>query len=267
MDAVVIGLGNVGKATAGVLRQRFDVSGHDLERAKLNGLVAWPRGPVDLAVVCVPTPPSSDGRLSTAHVDAAVRDAAPHARVVAVRSTMPVGGMALVAEATGFRSLVYWPCFSRERMMPEDEAVETRVVLGVAPEGAGEHDAILDAIMACYPKRDTDGVVDWTAAELAKLWTNAFLATSIAFANEMAGLCRAHGVDPDAVAALLRRDPRIGERAYLDARGPFGGTCLPKDLAELIAASDSDLLREVQRWTEEGPAAKEASPIDVKRRA
>jgi UDPglucose 6-dehydrogenase len=251
MDAVVIGLGNVGNATAGVLRQRFNVLGHDLDRAKLNGLSPWPRDAVDLAVVCVPTPPARDGRLSIAHVEAAVRDAAPHARVVAVRSTMPVGGMAQVADATGCRSLVYWPCFSRERMMPEDEAVETRVVLGVGP-GNISNDArwILDAIAACYPKRETNGYVDWATAELAKLWTNAFLATSIAFANEMAGLCREHSVDADAVAALLRRDPRIGERAYLDARGPFSGACLPKDLAELIAASDSDLLREVQRWTE-----------------
>ncbi|MCO5384480.1 MAG: UDP-glucose/GDP-mannose dehydrogenase family protein [Desulfosporosinus sp.] len=71
-----------------------------------------------------------------------------------------------------------------------------------------------------------------TGAELIKYASNAFLATKISFANEMARICDAYGVDYADIAKGLGTDPRIG-RYFLNSGLGFGGSCLPKDLSSL----------------------------------
>ncbi|MBC2725513.1 UDP-glucose/GDP-mannose dehydrogenase family protein [Desulfosporosinus sp.] len=71
-----------------------------------------------------------------------------------------------------------------------------------------------------------------TGAELIKYASNAFLATKISFANEMARICDAYEVDYDDIAKGIGTDPRIG-RYFLNSGLGFGGSCLPKDLSSL----------------------------------
>jgi len=71
-----------------------------------------------------------------------------------------------------------------------------------------------------------------TGAELIKYASNAFLATKISFANEMARICDAYEVDYADIAKGLGTDPRIG-RYFLNSGLGFGGSCLPKDLSSL----------------------------------
>ncbi|MHB8124987.1 MAG: UDP-glucose dehydrogenase family protein [Desulfitobacteriaceae bacterium] len=71
-----------------------------------------------------------------------------------------------------------------------------------------------------------------TGAELIKYASNAFLATKISFANEMARICDVYDVDYIDIAKGLGTDPRIG-RHFLNAGLGFGGSCLPKDLSSL----------------------------------
>ena len=46
---------------------------------------------------------------------------------------------------------------------------------------------------------------------LIKYFRNAFLATKVAFFNEMYDLCKAAGIDYDPVAIGVGMDPRIGD--------------------------------------------------------
>jgi len=71
-----------------------------------------------------------------------------------------------------------------------------------------------------------------TGAELIKYASNAFLATKISFANEIARICDAYEVDYADIANGLGTDPRIG-RYFLNSGLGFGGSCLPKDLSSL----------------------------------
>ena len=71
-----------------------------------------------------------------------------------------------------------------------------------------------------------------TGAELIKYASNAFLATKISFANEMARICDVYEVDYSDIYKGLATDPRIG-RYFLNAGLGFGGSCLPKDLSSL----------------------------------
>jgi UDPglucose 6-dehydrogenase len=68
------------------------------------------------------------------------------------------------------------------------------------------------------------------SAELAKHALNAFLATSVAFANEVARLGERHGADAKDVERALRSEPRIGPGAYLAPGPAFAGGTLARDL-------------------------------------
>ena len=65
---------------------------------------------------------------------------------------------------------------------------------------------------------------------LTKYFRNAFLATKVAFFNQIHDLCEATGTDYEHVRRSISSDPRIGtsHTRVTPARG-FGGHCLPKD--------------------------------------
>jgi UDPglucose 6-dehydrogenase len=100
---------------------------------------------------------------------------------------------------------------------------------------------------------------DPRTAELAKLSSNAFLATKISFANALARIAELTDADIDAVTEIMGADPRIGP-AFLHAGMGYGGYCLPKDVTTLQRLSarlgyDFALLREAARVNDEALAA------------
>ncbi len=81
---------------------------------------------------------------------------------------------------------------------------------------------------------DTEFIVcGLETAEMVKHANNAFLATSISFANEMARIGSTHQVDNYAVARALKLDARIGPKAYVAPGLGFAGGTLPRDLRVL----------------------------------
>src|SRR4029079_1067264 len=85
-----------------------------------------------------------------------------------------------------------------------------------------------DAVLALYAGIDAKTLVaDAPSVALVKLATNVFLATKVAYANELARICDVVGADVDTVADGIGLDPRIG-RAFLTAGPGYGGSCLPE---------------------------------------
>lgn len=76
-------------------------------------------------------------------------------------------------------------------------------------------------------------VTDIRTAELAKHAANAFLATSISFANELSDLARAVGADYGSAAEIVRLDRRIGPHAFLTSGLGFAGGTLGRELRTL----------------------------------
>ena len=75
--------------------------------------------------------------------------------------------------------------------------------------------------------------IEWMSvesAEMTKHALNAFLATSVAFINEVATLCERVGADAKEVERGLKSDGRIGQRAYLSPGAPFAGGTLARDI-------------------------------------
>jgi len=77
------------------------------------------------------------------------------------------------------------------------------------------------------------------SAEMVKHATNAFLATSVTFINEIAAVCEHTGASAKEVERGLKSESRIGPRAYLSPGAAFAGGTLARDIAFLggIAAS------------------------------
>ena len=78
--------------------------------------------------------------------------------------------------------------------------------------------------------------IEWMSvesAEMTKHAINAFLATSITFANEIASLCELAGADAKEVERGLKTESRIGPNAYLSPGAAFAGGTLARDITFL----------------------------------
>lgn len=208
-------------------------------------------GDFDATVVCVDTPPLPGGEPDLRQLMAAGEFAArvtARGGIVVTRSTVPPGTgdrleAALRAAGRGDLRVVHVPEFLREGRAWEDFREPDRVVIGANDERAGERAArLFDGLDAPVLRMDR------VTAELAKYAANAFLATSVSFANEMADCAAAISADVERLFEVLKADRRIGQRAYLVPGLGFGGHCLPKDAAglEYVAAAKGVELRQLR---------------------
>jgi UDPglucose 6-dehydrogenase len=100
-----------------------------------------------------------------------------------------------------------------------------RVVVGVRDES---DKPLLASLFGPFCSR-----IEWMSiesAEMTKHAVNAFLATSVAFINELARLGEVLGADAEEVARGLKSEGRIGPRAYLSPGAAFAGGTLARDL-------------------------------------
>jgi len=107
--------------------------------------------------------------------------------------------------------------------------------------------------------------VQWMSvesAEMTKHALNGFLATSVAFINEVAAICEVVGADAAEVSRGLKSERRIGPRAYLGPGDAFAGGTLARDIGFLrglaerhglpahVFAGVADGNAAHKRWTE-----------------
>ena len=194
----------------------------------------------DVVFICVGRPPTEMGDRSLTAVEAVGRQVAAHARdgvVVVEKSTVPPGTAArlrttIERERPGPELLG-----GREPRVPPRRSCRGRHACGrTGSSSAPTTIAGLQTLRDLYRPMTDRGVplivTDVPTAELAKLASNAFLATKISFANSLARLSEAAGADVALVTEVMGADPRIGP-AFLRAGLGYGGYCLPKDIAAL----------------------------------
>lgn len=222
--------------------------------------------------LAVGTPPLDDGRADTSFVAAAAIDVAKalsNFTVVIIKSTVPVGTGPYVerligqANPTADFTMASNPEFLREGNAMADFMNPDRIVLGYNDPRAGD---VLREIYAPLERRGVPIVAtDIATSELIKYSANGFLATKVAFINEMADLCSAIGANVDDVSTALGLDARIGT-SFLKPGPGYGGSCFPKDtlalaaqaqeadtpvrIVEAVAASNSHHIRRLVRKIE-----------------
>lgn len=161
--------------------------------------------------------------------------------VVVTKSTVPVGtSKKVIEEILTVRpdlklgvdfDVASNPEFLREGSAISDFMRPDRVVIGTSSPQA---QAILKKLYRPLYLIETP-IVSTTieAAELIKYAANAFLATKIAFINEIANICEKVDADVQEVAKAVGLDGRIGKK-FLNAGPGYGGSCFPKDTLALI---------------------------------
>lgn len=194
--------------------------------------------------LAVPTPPGEDGSADLQHVLAAADSIAQYMteyKVIVNKSTVPIGTGRKVKEIV--RAKLDWrrlaldfdvisnPEFLREGSAIRDFMHPDRIIIGSDNEKSRE--IVRDIYNVLYLIETPFIFTSLETAELVKYASNAFLATKIAFINEVASLCDAVKADIRDIAKAMGMDGRIGK--YFLHPGPgFGGSCLPKDTKALV---------------------------------
>ena len=203
-----------------------------------------------VSLICVGTPSTSHGASDLSYVRRAIEqigDSLDRVQVpsgfhsVIVRSTVPPGTVDALAT-----------------LFPPSSAVSkpggTQVAVGMCPEFLREGTGVADFFNPPFTVVGTNDerlantmrelfrfldkplrVVDSRIAEALKFACNAFHATKVSFANEVARVFQPLGVDSRKVMELFCEDTQLNlSAAYLRPGFAFGGPCLPKDLRALL---------------------------------
>ncbi len=202
----------------------------------------------DISLVCVGTPSTARGGTDLSFVRRAVEDivtalravqptSCPHS--VVIRSTVPPGTVEDVvipalADGLGGHQLTVGaamcPEFLREGSGIADFFAPSLIVVGTRDPH------VAAAVTRLFQFLDQPvQVVDTRVAEALKYACNAFHATKVSFANEVARLLRLLDVDARQVMSLFCEDRVLNiSPSYLRPGFAFGGSCLPKDLRSLL---------------------------------
>jgi len=201
----------------------------------------------DLSLVCVGTPSGSLGSTDLSYVEKVageIRDAmtlveppASGFHAVVVRSTVPPGTVDQVVAPVFAEPVPGWevgtamcPEFLREGVSVRDFFAPPFVVVGTADDRAAATVAELFSFLEVETRH-----VATTTAESLKYACNAFHATKVSFANELARVFRGFGVDSREVMEIFCEDTKLNiASTYLRPGFAYGGSCLPKDLRALL---------------------------------
>lgn len=253
----ILGYGYVGRAVYRFLKDHYDVVVIDphvdfaamRERQDPECPAQWGKeygaaAGIDHAVVCVPTPPGKDGwSCDTSIFEDVLRNTGCQSYLV--KSTVCPGSIDRLAAETGKRI-----CFSPEYIgegkyeipfwkdypHPTDMKLHSFHIFGGPRDVTREWVEIFQKVAGWNARYMQTTALQ---AEMVKYFENMFLATKKIFCDEMYNVCQAFGADYNEVRELWLLDGRIGPAMTLvfpDKRG-FGGKCLPKDTAAIVAAA------------------------------
>jgi UDPglucose 6-dehydrogenase len=201
-------------------------------------------GGAQIVWIAYDTPVDEDDRADVASVMERIAALLPHIAegvLVLLSAQLPVGSTRRLEEIYknlrpgGTATFAYSPENLRLGKAIEAFSRPDRVVVGAR---AATDKARIATLLKPFTER-----IEWVSvesAEMTKHALNAFLATSVAFVNELAALCERAGADAGEVERGLRTDARIGPKAYLRPGGAFSGGTLARDLSFLVERSRAE---------------------------
>ena len=223
--------------TNGIASGRLEFSSNPEEAAG--------RGTIQM--LAVGTPAAFDGSTDESQLMAAahaIGRGATGSVIVVLKSTAPVGAAERVIDEVRHEfsvrdvdftaEVVVNPEFLRAGSSVRDFLEPDRVIVGGESQSAI---ATVASIYSAFTSADRILTMDLASAALVKYASNAMLATRISFMNELANLAEVVGADIAEVQRGIGADPRIGS-SYLQPGMGYGGSCLPKDVASLIAVGE-----------------------------
>lgn len=242
MKITIFGYGFVGKAHEMVLKDRHNI--RVVDPAFNDNTVGKP----DAIIIAVSTPPFySDGSCNMHNVFSVLQEC-PAGIPILIKSTISLEGWREIKKRFPKHVVTFSPEFLRAATALEDFANSTSFYFG---GGVVDFWANIfwEAGRKMY-KAEPEELITM------KYTVNSFLATKVAFFNQLFDFCEASGVDYESVKKLVAHDPRIGD-SHMDItteRG-FGGHCFPKDTSALLETSklfncNLSLLQEAVNYNE-----------------
>jgi nucleotide sugar dehydrogenase len=241
MNIGVIGFGFVGKATSMFSNlENLIVYDTDPELCRPRGLTFQKLEMAQVIFICVPTPMRKDGGVHIDIVRNVVNDVKKIVEKncpIVVRSTVPPG----TCDELG---TFFMPEFLTEKNFLNDFKDANEWIIGY-PENHNETQKIrLNYIIeqahnAKYINSKQTIFMPNKEAEMVKYFKNNFLATKVAFCNEIYQFCKVRDIDYNKVIDTVCLDSRITKSHTSvpghDGKLGFGGTCFPKDCEGLLA--------------------------------
>jgi glycerol-3-phosphate cytidylyltransferase len=234
----IVGVGFVGSAVKATMENSYQVETFDIESSlSTTDSIKDLTDKCHLVFVCVPTPESKDGSVDTSIVESVLAAIGKAECAVVLKSTVPPGFTEAESKKLE-RDIIFNPEFLTAANAESDYANQNHTILGVTHTGGLTNDEYIatkiigEALPHTVIIHTTHGV-----AEMTKYARNGFLATKVAFANEIWGACYALNIPYDEVREFMVMDPRIADSHLSvpghDGKFGFGGACFPKDTKAL----------------------------------
>lgn len=235
----IIGQGFVGNAVYQKFKDYFEVLTYDIDGSKCNSTFNEVVYNCRHIFLCLPTPMQESGQCDTSIVLDVIKKIyyrnTKDFKVIILKSTVPPGFTKtynLVYSSN--TTIVFNPEFLTAVNAVSDFANQKWAIFGGEEEFCDEVAALYKSAFA-----DIDVIITKSdTAEMGKYVINTFLATKVAFANEMYEFCTLMDIDYNQVINCVTMDERVGT-SHWQVPGPdgyrgFGGACFPKDINALI---------------------------------
>ena len=195
----------------------------------------------DIVMICVQTPSSEDNVVDTSYlvrVFESIADYVDEKTVVCIKSTIHPEAINSTIESSKFSydEIVFNPEFLREGTAFQDFFNPDRIVIGANKETNAKKIALL------YEDIDSEIIfTDPVSSQLIKYLSNAYLPLRLSFVNEASQIITKLGGNLNETLNGIGLDTRIGKQYFRPSPG-WGGSCFPKDVAELNSITSSQNL-------------------------
>lgn len=232
----IVGVGNVGHALGDYLSQEHKIIGIDDADIQAQFPVSKEYDALrfaDAVFICLPSPFDAEtNSLDNSLIESCIRKVLVYNidAPIYIKSTVNIGFTRKLANELRIDRLYYTPEFLRQSSAYEDIKNPDRLVIGTIN---GEVDDHAITYLSLFNSRK-HFVMNYEEAEATKLFSNTYLATRIAFFNELDTYSEINGLNSEKIIKAVSADKRIGDYYNKPSYG-YGGYCLPKDSMELMS--------------------------------
>lgn len=230
MNIVIAGYGFVGRAHEAVLKNKFTVNIYDPPLGYVD--IVAPDG----VIVCVSTPALGDGSCNVNNVADVIGRVSEEVPIL-IKSTISLEGWRALKDLFPNHQLAFSPEFLRAATAVEDFLATREIYMG------GDAVGFWHAVFRVAFDDDQFTTHHALAEELilAKYFRNSFLASKVAFFNQVYDLCAATGIEYEIVRHVIATDQRIGySHTEITPDRGFGGHCFPKDVQAIIKTAEKN---------------------------